>query len=290
MAEPAPDPGFESTRRRLRARIAKAAHDVLAGDEAEIARAVEGLARSHRALAPLAFGVGGVLLLLGGVRLLLANWRLTLIQLLPAIWVWLAMYDLRAHLLHGDSVRILTGPVLVPAILVIVAITVLAFFLNAVFGFAISQPGRPEIRPAVAEARRRLRPIAASGALLGLALALATTVVSRAGAPWFAICLSAVVGLMMVAYVAVPSRLIGAAPIASRRDRLSAGALGAVLGVAVCTPPYLLGRIGLLMIGSPVLRLPGLVLLVVGATLQAGATSAVRALKLGAKLGAAGRG
>ncbi len=39
------------------------------------------------------------------------------------------------------------------------------------------------------------------------------------------------------------------------------------------------------MIGSPFLRFPGFVLFFVGFALQAGATSAVKAVKMGAKLG-----
>ena len=39
------------------------------------------------------------------------------------------------------------------------------------------------------------------------------------------------------------------------------------------------------MIGSPFLRLPGILIFIVGFTLQAGATSAVKAVKMGAKLG-----
>jgi hypothetical protein len=61
-----------------------------------------------------------------------SNWRLTLVQLLPAIWVWAATADLRAHLLQGHSFNVLRGPVLVPFIVAIVAIAVASFFLNAV--------------------------------------------------------------------------------------------------------------------------------------------------------------
>jgi hypothetical protein len=39
------------------------------------------------------------------------------------------------------------------------------------------------------------------------------------------------------------------------------------------------------MIGSPFLRVPGFALFVVAFTLQAGATSAVKAVKMGARLG-----
>jgi hypothetical protein len=52
----------------------------------------------------------------------------------------------------------------------------------------------------------------------------------------------------------------------------------------VCTPPYLLGRVGLLMLGSRALLIPGIVVLALGATLQAGATGAVKAVKMSAKL------
>ena len=52
----------------------------------------------------------------------------------------------------------------------------------------------------------------------------------------------------------------------------------------VCTPPYLLGRIGLVMLGSRALLVPGIIVFLTGLTLQAGTTSAVKAVKLGAKL------
>ena len=139
------------------------------------------------------------------------------------------------------------------------------------------------------EARPHLAAILGSGGVVGLALGLTVTVVTRAHAPWFAVALSIVIGVMMIAYVAVPARLIGVEKGASPRDRLSASIVGSVLGAVVSAPAYLLGRIGLLMIGSPFLRLPGILLFVLGFTLQAGATSAVKAVKMGAKLGGATR-
>ena len=257
---------------------------IRSGDEADIARAVEDLSRSRRYLAPLAYAVGGVAMLLGGVRLLFSNWRLTLIQVLPAVWIWLAMYDLRVHLLHDREFRDWEGVFLVLLILLVAAITVVVFFFNAVFGFAIAQKDTPRVRDAVAEARQRLAPIVATGGALGLALGLAALLAPRAGETWFAVSLGTVVGLMMVAYVALPARLIGVEPMASRRDRLAASAVGGLLGAALAAPPYVLGRIGLLMIGVPIVRIPGFAIFFIAATLQAGATSAVRAVKLGARL------
>ena len=48
-----------------------------------------------------------------------------------------------------------------------------------------------------------------SGAVVGVLLALSTTVVTRWGRPWFTLSLGIVIGVMMVSYVAVPARLIG---------------------------------------------------------------------------------
>jgi hypothetical protein len=266
-------------------RLRSVARGVREGDEARIARAVEELSRRHRLLAPLALAVGGVALLFGGLRVLFGNWRLVAIQVPPAMWIWVAMYDLRAHVLHDRSLHAVRGVWVVPIIIVVVAITMACFFLNAVFGFAISQDGDPKIRPAVDEARRHLRTILGSGGVVGLALGLTVTVVTRSHRPWFALCLSVVVGVMMVAYVAVPARLLGVKKEGSVRDRLSASLVGSFLGAVVSTPAYLIGRIGLLMIGSPFLRFPGFVLFIIGFTLQAGATSAVKAVKMGARLG-----
>ncbi len=278
--------------RRLRARARKwwaAAEPYLVairdGDEEALLRALDAAARSHRLLAPLAFAAGGVAMLLAGVRLLFANWRLTLVEVLPALWIWAVMYDLRIHLIRDGSAVEVSGPALIPVGLVIVAITVLCFFLNAVFAFAVAQPRAPEVRPALARARRHLGTIAGWGTAFGVAIALCTTVVARGDRLTFTVALGVVVGLLMVAYVAVPARLVGVRQERSRRDRLSASAIGAALGFLVSAPPYLIGRIGLLMIGSPILRIPGLILFALGITLQAGATSAVRAVKMGAKLG-----
>jgi hypothetical protein len=273
------------TAREWAERLDEVVRGVREGDEAEVVGAVEALSRRHRLLAPLALLVGGVAMLFDGLRLLLTNWRLTVIQIPPAMWIWAAMYDLRGHLLHDRSVHAVTGPIVVPIIVGVAAITALCFWLNAVFGFAISQDGRPEVRPAMDEARRHLPTIFGSGGLVGLALGLTVTVVTRVHRPWFAVTLSVVIGVMMIAYVAVPARLIGIdSGGVSRRDRLSASVVGSVLGAVVSTPAYVLGRIGLLMIGSPFLRLPGILIFIVGFTLQAGATSAVKAVKMGAKL------
>ena len=271
----------------LSARIGSLVRAIQDNDEAKIETAILRLSESRRVFAPLAFAVGAFVMLFNGLRLLVTNWRLTLVQILPAMWIWLAMLDLKAHVLHDKSFTVVRGPVLIPAGLVIIAIMVASFFLNAVFAFAVSQPGRPEVRPAIAQAREHLKTIMAYGVVVGALLAFSTIIVTRWGKPWFTISLGIVVGVMMVSYVAVPARLIGSKPPKqSKRDKLAGTAVGGALSMTVCTPPYLLGRLGILALGSSAVLvfILGIVAVALGVTLQAGATGAVRAIKMSATL------
>ena len=274
-----------SLRARTAARVGTLVQAVRQGDGAMVQDAVMRLSRSRRWLAPLGLVVSAFVMLFDGLKLLVSNWRLTLVQLLPAMWIWLAMFDLKVHVLHGHSFRIVHGALLLVVMLAIVAGTAASFFLNAVFGFAIGTPGPPEIRPAVREAWAHRAWVLAWGAAVGVLLALSTMVVSRWGGIWFALSLSIVVGLMMFCYVTVPARLIGVGkPQRSRRDRIATAVVGGTISFIVCTPPYLLARLGLLMLGSALLRVPGVALVVVGFALQAGATSSVKAIKMSATL------
>ena len=273
-----------------RAQVERFIRAVRDSDQATVNEMVLRLSRSRRWLAPLALAVGAFAMLFEGVKLLFTNWRLTLIQVLPAMWIWAAMFDLKAHVLHGKSFHVLTGPVVViPVVLAVAALTAASFFLNAVFAFAIAQPGPPQIRPAFAQARSHLAIVLGWGFAVGICLGLSTVVLPRWRLLWFALSLSIVVGVMMVTYVAVPARLIGMKTTYSKRDKLTASAVGGAIGAVVCTPPYVLGRVGLLMLGSHALFIPGVILLTIGLTLQAGATGAVKAIKMSAKLVAGNR-
>src|SRR5271170_7089142 len=256
-------------RRHLSARVRQLIQAVRDNDRAAVEEAVVRLSRSRRWLAPLALAVGALVMLFDGVKLLFTNWRLSLVQVLPAMWIWAAMFDLKAHVLHGKSFHVLTGPVTIPLVLAVAAITAASFFLNAVFAFAIAKPGAPQIRPAARQARSHLTVILAWGGTVGLGLGLSTIIVTRWGLWWFAISLSIVIGVMMVCYVAVPARLIGMKTTHSRRDKLTATAVGGAIGAVVCAPGYVLGRIGILMLGSSALLIPGIVVLAIGLTLEA---------------------
>ena len=255
------------------------------GDDEKVEKAVLSLSQRNRLLAPLALVVGAFAVLFQGIRLLVTNWKLTLIQVLPAMWIWLAMINLKGHVFRGRQFNIVRGPLLVPLLLAVIAITAAAFYLNAVFGFAIAQSGKkPEIKPAFADARAHIGTILAWGFVVGLALGISGLVVTRWGLGWFVISFGIVIGVMMFSYVALPSRLLGLQPGMSRRDKVASTAIGGAVGVLVCSPPYWLGRLALIMLGSAVLRVPAIIILAIAVVLQTGATSAVKAVKMSAKI------
>jgi hypothetical protein len=278
-------PGRRARRQSWRTRFGRVVHTIRDSDQATVDEAVLKFSRSRPLLAPLALAVGALAMLLDGVRLLFTNWRLSLIQVLPAMWIWAAMVDLKAHVMHGRSFHVITGPVAILVVLAVAAITAAGFFLNAVFAFAISRPGRPEIRPAFGQARSHLAVVLGWGGAVGCCLGLSTVVFTRWGELWFGLSLSIVIGVMMVCYVGVPARLIGVKTTYSKRDKLTASAVGGAVGAVVSTPPYLLGRLGLIMLGSHTLFVPGVVVLAVGLMLLTGTTSAVKTVKMSAKLG-----
>jgi hypothetical protein len=254
------------------------------GDDALVEAAVVQLSRRRRIFAPLGIAVGAFVMLFEGLKLVLSNWRFTVVEVLPAMWIWAAMIDLKAHAFHGKSFHPLHGGVLVAAIIGVAVITAAGFFLNAVFAFAIADPGRPEIRPAFTRAWSHAATVFGWGGVIGLMLGLAALYVDRWGRWWFPISMSVVIAIMMMTYVSLPSRLIGMKTTYSRADKWKATAVGAAIGGVVCFPPYALGRAGILMLGSHALFIPGIVVLAVGLTLESGATGAVKAIKMSSKL------
>src|SRR5208283_1078274 len=93
------------------------------GDDQAVQDMVLELSRQHRIFAPLALVVGAFAMLFDGLKLLVRNWRLTLVQVLPAMWIWAAMLDLKVHVLHGKAFHVFRGPILIPIFIVVMAIT-----------------------------------------------------------------------------------------------------------------------------------------------------------------------
>jgi hypothetical protein len=207
------------------------------------------------------------------------------------MWIWAATLDLKAHVLRGKEFDIIRGPVVLVLFAAVVLITIAAFYLNAAFAFAISQPGSPDLRAGFSQARQHTRSVTGWGAGVGLALAVATMLAPRWGLGWFALLLGIVLAVMMVCYVAVPARIVGmptAKPAGTARSgragKLAAAAVTGLFGAIVCTPPYAIARGGIALLGSSALFPLGVALLIIGLMLEAGATGAVKAIKVSAKL------
>jgi hypothetical protein len=265
--------------------LLKMARTVADADAVRIELAARQLGASRRYLAPVAWAAGAIVLLIRGIKLLILNWRLMLIELVPAAWVWLVMWDLKQHALRGAAFRQLTLAGFLVAGVGAVALTMTAFWCNTVFGYAIAGP-RPRIVPAVRQANAHLTGIAIAGLAVGLIIALAIAAVPRIGsARLYVAALSGVLSLLLISLVAIPARILGA-----KRTRLplrqSVGgwAAGGALTV-VMTPGFILDRLGILLLGVPGLHILGLVLLSVGVALHAAGMASVRAVKLSMKLG-----
>ena len=100
---------------------------------------VVSLSQSRR-ITPLVFALGAFVMLFQGLRLLLSNWRLTLVQVLPAMWIWIAMLDLKLHVFKGKEFQSWYGWAAVALVAGITLGPRPGFYLNAVFAFAISLP------------------------------------------------------------------------------------------------------------------------------------------------------
>lgn len=255
-------------------------------DPAEIEAAAVELSAKRRWLAPLGYVAGTLALVVSGVKPLIANWRLTLIEVAPAAWIWLSMWNLKKHFLDERSVHPVHGLILIPAAAAILAVAVAAFFCNAIFAFAIAGEQPPRIRLAVTQAREHFGVVLRWGILFGMAHAFVLLWVSRYGKFWYDFSLSIVVVGMMVSFVAVPAAILGKREQRTTRERVGYAAVGSALSAVAATPGFLFDRIGLLMIGVHALRIPGFALLSVGVALQVAGTSSVKAVKLSSRLGA----
>jgi hypothetical protein len=267
------------------AKVVATARAVADADPNTIEASARQLGESRRYLAPVAWAAGALVLLVRGIKLLLLNWRLTLIELVPAVWVWLVMWDLKQHALRGAPFRDLTVGGVIGITLVAIAASIAAFWCNTVFAFAITHP-QPRLRPAEQQARPYLARIACFGAGLGAILTFAAIVVPRIGPTWlYVLTLGALYAVMLISFVTVPARILGA-----KKQKLPPKQLigrwtvGSALSAIAMTPGFVLDRIGLILLGVPGLRVLGFVLLTVGTALYAAGMSSVRAVKLSMKL------
>jgi hypothetical protein len=276
----------DEPRRSKRDRVKGLVVAIANADPGDIESASRQLGESRKFLAPVAWAAGTLVLLVQGIKLLFLNWRLSLVQLIPAAWVWLASWDLKQHLLHGRSFAHLTFPERAALVVAILALTIAAFWCNTVFAFAIDGPPPPRIRPAWQRAREGRRQVLIWGLTVGGALAFATVVVPRLGRVWlFTVILTAVLVVMLISFVAVPARIIGVktAKLAPR-EAVGRAAAGGTLSAVAMAPGFLLDRLGLILLGLHHFHIIGFIMLSIGTALYAAGMSSVKAVKLTMKL------
>jgi hypothetical protein len=254
------------------------------GDDAMIEDAVLTLSRSRRWLAPLALTVSAAVVMFNGLRLTLSNWRLMALMVVPTTWLWVLMYDLKAHALSGRSFHIMHGPLLWLTFGVVVVVTIVAYELNAIVVFSVAGQGGIAIDRGRNTARRSRYKLTALSLPLGVLIAFASLVVARWRPPWFGLTLGVAVGLLMFGYLAGPSRILGIKPTMSRRDKLITSIVTGTVSAALTLPGYLLGRAGILVMGVHPFFILGVMVLIVAVTIHAGANGAVKAVKVSSLL------
>jgi hypothetical protein len=250
-------------------------------DPSQVQARLEALTRSRSWLAPLGWTIATLVLLFQGLKLIVSNWRLTLVELVPAVAIGLTWWDLRTHLLGRLPLASLDGAGVAFGVAVgVVVVTVVAYWCNGVFAVAISGPGAMPLRDAYRRARTHRRYLNAWGIGVGVAHALVSTVLVRFGLLWFSLGIFAVALVMTVTFVTVPAHVVGLRTRPELSAKVRGAAVGTALGVVANMPGFALNRIGLLMIGVGVLRVPGIVLFAIGVALQTAAVSSMRALRL----------
>jgi hypothetical protein len=254
-------------------------------DPEQIERAAVSLGGSRRYLAPLAWAAGTLVLVARGLKLLALNWRLALVELVPAAWVWVMMWDIGRDELRAAPLREVTPGQVALALAVMVPLSSVAFWCNTVFAVAVGHEP-PTIREGVRRARPLVGRVTVAGAVMGVLLTTALAVVPRIESDWVHLAtLIGVYSLMLVALVAVPVRIAGMA----RHERTPSATVarwvtGCALSMVAMAPGLVVDRVGVLFLEVPGLGWLGFALLTVGIVLYAAGLAAVKAVKLTMRL------
>ena len=225
-AEEPPPPG--GTRKAMYAtRARRLVQAINEGDDSQVEAAVLQLSHRKRIFAPLTFA-RRLLMLFQGVKLLFSDWRLSLIQVVPAMSIWFAMLDLKLHVVGRREFKIWVADrghcrpggrgfergQFLPELGV------------RVRHIQVRQTGH---RPRVRVSRRH-----PGRGCVRLRRGVGARVFGCRGAPLGPVvvrfAMSIVVAVMMLTYVTVPSRLVGIKATSSRRDKLTASVVAGHLG------------------------------------------------------------
>jgi hypothetical protein len=275
-------PPGRRTRRRGRWRaLAGVVAAVRSADPATVESALGDLGARRRWLAPLAYVAGTVAVVFDGVLLLIRHWRLTLLQLFPAFWIWAMTLNMKNHLVSKPSVS--TSFAVLAAVLVLLAAQV-AYWCNATFGYTMVQGETPDIRAAFAEARPHWRLVGGLALLTGSIQATIWLLMPHLKADWLWIAMLLIFVVQVYLFIAIPAWLLGVRKSGSRRERTIRSLTTGVLSGVAAVPGFLLNRIGWLLLGAGGLGIVGGAIIAIGAVLHVTASSSVRVVKLSLRL------
>jgi hypothetical protein len=215
-----------------------------------------------------------------GVLLLIRHWRLTLLQLLPAAWIWAMSWNLRNHMLASPKVSTTVSIAIAIGLLLAAQ---LAYWCNATFGYTMAQGATPDIRAAFAEARPHWRLVGGLALLTGSLQASIAIAIPHMQTRWLWVALLAMFIVQIYLFIAIPSWLLGVRKTGSRHERIMQSLTTGVLSGVAATPGFLLNRIGLLLLGTSVFWI-GVVVVSIGAVVHVTASSSVRVVKLSLRL------
>ena len=258
-----------------------AAAAVRSTDPARVEQAVSELSGRRRWLRPLVYAAGTIAIVFDGVRLLIQNWRLTLLQLPPAVWIWVMSWNLRTHALSNKDLSLDHVGLIAAGIIIGAQVT---YWCNATFAFSLVRGTGSDIRSAFREARPHWRFIGGIALLTGFVQAAIWLFLPDWRPTWFWIALLVMFIVQIYLFVAVPLWLIGVRKTGARRDRALQSMTTGVLSGVAATPGFLLNRIGLLLVGIGPFGALGFAIVAIGAVLHATASSSVRVVKMSVRL------
>jgi hypothetical protein len=252
-------------------------------DSATVQDELQRMGEQRRWLAPLTYAAATIALVFEGVLILLRNWRLLLLQLAPAAWIWVMTRELKAHVFAGHDLPTLYADVVAGGVLVVAQIS---YWCNATFAFTVAGEEGASIADAFRQARKRWRLI--SGVALVTGSAQAAVWLFLEGR-WLTVGLVTMLVVQIYMFIAVPAWLVGApSRAASRREKAEQTLTTGVLSGVASTPGFLLNRIGLLMLGIPKVGFIGFIVLAISAVLHVTASSSVRVVKMSIRLKSTG--
>jgi hypothetical protein len=275
----------ESTTARRITRLVQAVRAVADADPVQIETTARRLGGSRRYLAPIAWVAGMLVLVVRGLKVLVSNYRLLLLELIPAAWVWVTIKDLHHQKLIDGPLREPSTTELLVALAIATIAGVAALWCNCVFGFAVTHR-----HPLVLRAIRQTRPyrlrVVAAGILMGVVVTLGFVVIPRIEPTWVYLgFLWGMYGIMVTALVVLPAWVIGIArrhfgPVQTVQRWVTGWALSAV----AMAPGFLVARFGGLFLDTRGLEWLGYVMITLGAILYAAGLSSVKAVTLSMKL------